>query len=109
MKSNLRTEVLRIISFLNLTHIPSHVLEEEILPSFGFSSMKNNIEKFQPKSVGSTNDSGGGKEEGESSELMDAYNDWVEREEYEYRSMISVLQGDCNEDCREAFLSVEEK
>mmetsp|Transcript_32436 Transcript_32436/g.66054 ORF Transcript_32436/g.66054 Transcript_32436/m.66054 type:complete len:229 (-) Transcript_32436:769-1455(-) len=52
MKSNLRTEVLRIISFLNLTHIPSHVLEEEILPSFGFSSMKNNIEKFQPKSVG---------------------------------------------------------
>ena len=58
----------------------------------------------------STNDSGGGKEEGESSELMDAYNDWVEREEYEYRSMISnVLQGDCNEDCREVFLIVEEK
>eukprot|EP00985_Skeletonema_marinoi_P020767 scaffold12428_cov81-Skeletonema_marinoi.AAC.2 len=131
MKSNLRTEVLRIISFLNLTHIPSHVLEEEILPSFGFSSMKNNIEKFQPKSVGwlngfqflrkgvtgdgrrlllnrSTNDSGGGKEEGESSELMVAYNDWVEREEY--RSKISnVLKGDCYEDCREVFLSVVEK
>ena len=131
MKSNLRTEVLRIISFLNLTHIPSHVLEEEILPSFGFSSMKNNIEKFQPKSVGwlngfqflrkgvtgdgrrfllnrSTNDSGGGKEEGESSELMDAYNDWVEREEY--RSKISnVLQGDCYEDYRTVFLSLVEK
>ena len=126
MKSNLRTEVLRIISFLNLTHIPSHVLEDEILPSFEFSSMKNNIEKFQPKSVGwlngfqflrrgvtgdgkklllnkSTNDSG--YEEGESSELMDAYNDWVEREGY--RSKISnVLQDDCYKDCKDVFLSV---
>eukprot|EP00986_Skeletonema_menzelii_P015016 scaffold10835_cov153-Skeletonema_menzelii.AAC.5 len=126
MKSNLRNEVLRIISFLNLTHIPSHVLEDEILPSFEFSSMKNNIEKFQPKSVGwlngfqflrkgvtgdgkklmlnrSTID--GGDEEKESSELMHAYTDWVEREEY--RSKISnVLQDDSNEDCKEVFLSV---
>ena len=56
----------------------------------------------------STNDSGGGDDEGESSELMDAYNNWVEREEY--RSKISnVLHGDCFEDCREVFLSVVEK
>lgn len=125
MKANLRSEVLRIISFLNLTHIPSNVLEEEILPSFEFSSMKNNIEKFQPKSVGwlngfqflrrgvtgdgkklllnkSTNDGGE-----ESSKLMDAYNKWVEREEY--RSKISIaLKGNSNEECREVFLGVVE-
>ena len=123
MKANLHTEVLRIISFLNLT-IPSHVLEDEILPSFEFSSMKNNIEKFQPKSVGWLNGfqflrrgvtgdgkkllllNGNGSYGGdESSELMDAYYDWVEREEY--RSTISsVLQDDCYEDCREVFLGV---
>jgi len=56
----------------------------------------------------STNDSGGGDDEGESSELMDAYNNWVEREEY--RSKISnVLQGDCYEDYRTVFLSLVEK
>ncbi len=129
MKANLRSEVLRIISFLNLTHIPSKVLEEEILPSFEFSSMKNNIEKFQPKSVGWLNGfqflrrgvtgdgkklllnkstkSDGGEEEGESSELMDAYNEWVEREEY--RSKISnALRGNSNEEYREGFLDVVE-
>lgn len=128
MKVNLRSEVLRIISFLNLTHIPSNILEEEILPSFEFSSMKSNIEKFQPKSVGwlngfqflrrgvagdgkklllkkSTND--GGEEEGESSELMDAYNDWVEREEYRSK-IFNALQGNSNEDCREVFLGLVE-
>ncbi|KAK1732786.1 sulfotransferase family protein [Skeletonema marinoi] len=130
MKSNLRTEALRIISSLHLTHIPSRVLEEEILQSFEFSSMKNNIEKFQPKWVGwlngfqflrkgvtgdgrrlllnrSTNDCGGREEEegGESSVLMDAYNDRVEREEY-LSKISNVLQGDCYEDCREIFLSV---
>ena len=128
MKVNLRSEVLRIISFLNLTHIPSNVLEEEILPSFEFSSMKNNIGKFQPKSVGwlngfqflrrgvagdgkklllnkSAND--GGEEEGESSDLMDVYNDWVEREEY-CSKISNALQGNSNEDCREVFLGVVE-
>ena len=105
MKSNLRTEALRIISSLHLTHIPSRVLEEEILQSFEFSSMKNNIEKFQPKWVGwlngfqflrkgvtgdgrrfllnrSTNDSEGGEEEeGDSSELrwMHTMIGWRER------------------------------
>eukprot|EP00985_Skeletonema_marinoi_P002090 scaffold846_cov149-Skeletonema_marinoi.AAC.3 len=130
MKSNLRTEAIRIIFSLHLTHIPSRVLEEEILQSFEFSSMKNNIEKFQPKWVGwlngfqflrkgvtgdgrrlllnrSTNDSGGG-EEGEPSELMDAYNDWVEREEC-LSQISNVLQGDYYEDSREIFLSVVEK
>ncbi len=128
MKADLRSEVLRIISFLNLTHIPSKVLEEEILPSFEFSSMKNNIDKFQPKSVGwlngfqflrrgvtgdgkklllkkSTND--GGEEEGESSELMDAYNEWVEREGY-CSKISTALQGKSNEECREVFLGVVE-
>lgn len=127
MKANLHIEVLRIISFLNLNHIPSHILEDEILPSFEFSSMKNNIEKFQPKSVGwlngfqflrrgvtgdgkkllllNGNGSDDGDEGGESLELMDAYNDWVEREGY--RSKISsLLHGDSNEDCREIFLRV---
>jgi len=136
LKSSLRTEVHRIISFLNLTHIPMHVLNEELLPSFEFHSMKNNIHKFQPKSVGwlngfqflrrgvvgdgrrlmllnsksgnddsSTDNGGDGDGEGKSSELMDAYNDWVEREGY--RSKIStLLQDDCNEECREVFLSV---
>ena len=134
MKSNLQTEVLRIISFLNLTHIPLDVLTDELLPSFEFNSMKNDIDKFQPKSVGWLNgfqflrrgvtgdgrrlmlitggddcndNSGDGEREGESSELMDAYNDWVEREKY--RSKISsLLQADCYEECREVFLSVVE-
>jgi len=45
--------------------------------------------------------------DGESSELMDAYNEWVEREEYCYQ-ISNMLQGDCYEDCREVFLSVVE-
>jgi len=51
LKHNLHAEVQRIISFLNLKHIPSHILDNELLPSFTFDSMKNNSSKFQPKSV----------------------------------------------------------
>jgi hypothetical protein len=123
MKSNLHNEVFRIMSFLNLTHIPLDVLNEEILPSFDFDSMKKNIDKFQPKWVGWLDGfqflrrgvTGDGMRlmlnspsgDGESSELMDAYNEWVEREEYCYQ-ISNMLQGDCYEDCREVFLSVVE-
>ena len=82
------------------------VLDTEILPSFTFNVMKDNIQKFQPKSVGwlndfqflrrgvsgdgrmlmmSDRDGGGcsnndddGEEEG-SSKLMDEYNEWIKR------------------------------
>jgi hypothetical protein len=134
MKSNLRASILRIISFLNLINIPMDVLDTEILPSFTFHVMKDNIEKFQPKSVGwlngfqflrrgvsgdgrmlmmmndrdgggSNNDNDDGEEEEGSSKLMDEYNDWIKREEY--RSKIeNILHGPSLKECREVFLSV---
>ena len=125
LKSNLRSEVLRIITFLNLTHIPQHVLDEEILPSFEFNDMKRNIDKFQPKSVGWLNGfqflrrgvTGDGKKlllgdsdsvGEEESVLMKEYVDWVESEEY--RSKIeSLLDDERNDEYRDVFLSVVKK
>jgi hypothetical protein len=131
MKSNLRHEILRIITFLNLTNIPMDVLDTEILPSFSFHVMKDNIQKFQPKSVGwlngfqflrrgvsgdgrmlmmndrdgcSNNDDNDGEEEG-SSKLMDEYNDWIKREEY-CSKIENILHGPSLKECREVFLSV---
>jgi hypothetical protein len=138
LKSNLHTGIHRIISFLNLIHIPTHVLNEELLPSFEFNSMKNNIHKFQPKSVGWLNgfqflrrgvvgdgrrlmlllnddydnddesenhDTNGDEGGGESSELMNAYHAWVEREEY-CSKITNLFKDECYVECREVFLSV---
>ena len=98
MKINLRNEVLRIIDHLNLKHIPMDVLDNEILPTFGFQYMKENSNKFQPKSVTWLNDYqflrkgviGDGKkmmtdtkcEDDENVSLMALFNDWVKREGY---------------------------
>lgn len=51
MKTNLRQEVLKIIEFLQLDNISTQVLDEELLPTFGFQFMKENARMFQPKSV----------------------------------------------------------
>lgn len=51
MKTNLRQEVLKIIDFLRLDNISMQVLDEELLPTFGFQFMKKNADMFQPKSV----------------------------------------------------------
>lgn len=133
MKSNLRNEILRIMTFLHLTNIPIDVLDTDILPSFTFNAMKNDIEKFQPKSVGwlngfqflrrgvsgdgrmlMMNDRGGvgggsdtdndGEEEG-SSKLMDEYNEWIKKEEY-CSKIENILHGPSLKECREVFLSV---
>lgn len=96
MKANLRQEVLRIIDFLDLTHISMDVLDNEILPTFDFRSMKVNSHKFQPKSVTWLNGyqflrkgaSGDGKSmfretvNGDGIPLMDIFRDWVTGEEY---------------------------
>eukprot|EP00571_Detonula_confervacea_P002641 CAMPEP_0172321468 /NCGR_PEP_ID=MMETSP1058-20130122/43510_1 /TAXON_ID=83371 /ORGANISM="Detonula confervacea, Strain CCMP 353" /LENGTH=349 /DNA_ID=CAMNT_0013036987 /DNA_START=151 /DNA_END=1197 /DNA_ORIENTATION=- len=94
MKENLREEVLRIIDFLNLDNISIEVLDEEILPTFDFQSMKENAHRFQPKSVTWLNGyqflrkgiAGDGKkmmmettthdEDGEIIPLMKLYRDW---------------------------------
>jgi len=96
MKVNPRKEVLRIIDFLNLS-IPMEVLDNELLPSFQFQHMKNNIDKFQPRSVTWLNgynflrkgESGDGRalmaesrnQEGEMS-LIERFHKWVEEENY---------------------------
>jgi len=101
LKHNLHTEVQRIISFLNLKHIPSHILDNELLPSFTFDSMKNNSSKFQPKSVTWLNDYqflrkgivGDGRElmmttkvydekKGREITLLELFHDWVKDEGY---------------------------
>ena len=51
MKSNLREEVLRIIDFLGLDHIPVEALDGEILPMFDFCYMREKSTMFQPRSV----------------------------------------------------------
>lgn len=115
LKSNLQSQVERIITFLNLTHIPQHVLEDEILPSFEFNDMKRNIDRFQPKSVGWLNGfqflrrgvTGDGRklllgnsesgEDEEESDLMKEYVDWVESEGY-CSKIESLLDGEgCDE------------
>jgi len=101
LKHNLHAEVQRIISFLNLQHIPSHILENELLPSFTFASMKSNSSKFQPKSVTWLNDYqflrkgivGDGRElmmttkvyneeKGKEITLLELFHDWVKKEGY---------------------------
>lgn len=95
MKCNLRKEVLRIMEFLNLTHIPMEELDTMILPSFEFEAMKSNIDRFQPKSVTWLNgftflrrgESGDGKVmmnttiDGKES-LLSEYHEWIQREGY---------------------------
>ena len=101
LKHNLYAEVQRIISFLNLKHIPSDVLENELLPSFTFTSMKSNSSKFQPKSVTWLNNYqflrkgivGDGRElmmttkvydekKGRDISLLELFHDWVKDEGY---------------------------
>ena len=101
LKHNLQLEVQRIISFLNLKHIPTHILENELLPSFTFASMKSNSSKFQPKSVTWLNNYqflrkgivGDGRElmlttkvydekKGREVSLLEMFHDWVKDEGY---------------------------
>jgi len=132
--SNLKDEVLRIIHFLNLSHIPMNILKDEILPTFEFNSMKDNLEKFQPKSVGwlngfqflrkgvvgdgrrslilmnkggNDNNSNKDEEDKSSPQMIDTYKDWVKKEDY--RSKISrMLEDSCLDECKKVFLSVVE-
>ena len=119
MKTNLREEVMRIMQFLNLTHIPVKELDDTILPSFEFASMKENIHRFQPKSVTWLNDfqflrrgeSGDGKallmmadSDGKSnankSSLLDEYEAWVKREGYR-EEIAKLFQSKSNNDMDE--------
>jgi hypothetical protein len=132
--SNLKDEVLCIIHFLNLSHIPMNILKDEILPTFEFNSMKDNLEKFQPKSVGwlngfqflrkgvvgdgrrslilmnkggNDNNSNKDEEDKSSPQMIDTYKDWVKKEDY--RSKISsMLEDSCLDECKKVFLSVVE-
>ncbi|KAL3783519.1 hypothetical protein HJC23_009484 [Cyclotella cryptica] len=100
MKCNLREQVFLIMKFLNLHHIPIEILDNEILPTFEFQSMKANAHRFQPKSVTWLNgfqflrrgESGDGKSlfiggatngsnEGNKS-LLSEYEKWLNRQGY---------------------------
>jgi hypothetical protein len=115
MKSNLRKEVLRIMEFLQLNNIPMEALDNELLPSFEFESMKNDLDRFQPKSVTWLNgftflrrgESGDGQrmmagaistvddgEETKKSSLSE-FDEWVEREGY--REKIDLLLKNCKD------------
>eukprot|EP00581_Thalassiosira_minuscula_P012982 CAMPEP_0183722316 /NCGR_PEP_ID=MMETSP0737-20130205/14310_1 /TAXON_ID=385413 /ORGANISM="Thalassiosira miniscula, Strain CCMP1093" /LENGTH=367 /DNA_ID=CAMNT_0025952457 /DNA_START=25 /DNA_END=1124 /DNA_ORIENTATION=- len=123
MKANLQNEVLRIIDFLDLT-IPTEVLDNELLPSFHFQNMKNNIDKFQPKSVTWLNgynflrrgESGGGRslmttenqaqEEGQIS-LLEEFHKRVEKEDcvHGIQTFLDSPQGDIRR-MQKVFLSL---
>ena len=123
MKNNLRQEVIRIMKFLNLTNIPMDVLDNDILPTFEFQAMKNDIQRFQPKSVTWLNDfqflrrgeSGDGKAmmtnathpgDGNISILLDEYDNWIENEEYK-KHIHSIFNSSSNQnEERDVFLRV---
>ena len=127
MKVNLRQQVLRIINFLDLRNISMDMLDNEILPTFEFQSMKENIHKFQPKSVTWLNNFqflrkgvvGDGKNlmtiedektNGEKKIVKDEtallveYNKWVDREEYRTKVQDSLNGNDSY--LRDVFLGV---
>ena len=123
MKNNLRQEVIRIMKFLNLTNIPMDVLENDILPTFEFQAMKNDIQRFQPKSVTWLNnfqflrrgESGDGRammvnairsRDGNTLRLLDEYDEWVNSEGYK-KHIHSIFSStpDQNEE-RNVFLNV---
>jgi hypothetical protein len=112
LKSNLREQVLRIVEFLEL-RIPIDVLDNEILPTFEFQSMKDNSHRFQPKSVTWLNgfqflrkgEMGDGRKLMEESLLLNEYEEWLEREFYEEKVKESLGDGDGNI-ARDVFLGV---
>jgi len=125
LKHNLHAEVQRIISFLNLKHIPKHILENELLPSFTFTSMKSNSSKFQPKSVTWLNNYqflrkgivGDGrelmmttkvysKEKGREVSLLELFHDWVKDEGYRERIKELVECGKLEKVVGEQFLAL---
>ena len=117
MVTNLRGEVLRIIRFLGLT-IPDEVLEKDLLPSFGFDSMKRNSDQFQPKSVtwlngyqflrkGKVGDGRALMKENigsDSRSLICDFDEWIQRSKY--RDEIERLLGLNQEDSAALFLSL---
>ncbi|KAL3765468.1 hypothetical protein ACHAWO_009313 [Cyclotella atomus] len=128
MKNNLRTEVLRIMEFLQLSNIPMDALENELLPSFEFQCMKKDLDRFQPRSVTWLNgftflrrgESGDGKrmmaeavleEDGKTAKLLSEYDEWVEREGYRKKIKGLLLNGGKSGDLamgqvREIFINV---
>ena len=112
LKSNLREQVLRIVEFLEL-RIPIDVLDNEILPTFEFQSMKDNSHRFQPKSVTWLNgfqflrkgEMGDGRKLMEESLLLNEYEEWLEREFYEEKVKELLGDGDGNI-ARDVFLGV---
>lgn len=128
MKTNLREEVLRTMEFLSLTNIPMDVLDNEILPTFEFQSMKDHIDRFQPKSVTWLNgfqflrrgESGDGKSllantiesfDGNKLCLLEEYHKWVHEEGYKekvnrvFRSINSEAEDELKQ-IREVFINV---
>ncbi len=113
MKINLREQVLRIIDFLGLC-IPLDVVDNELLPTFGFQSMKENSLRFQPKSVTWLNgfqflrngEIGDGKKltlavedkdlENYEKSLHDKYQEWLENEKY--RELVKKILRDVKDD-----------
>ncbi|KAL7463343.1 hypothetical protein ACHAXS_005021 [Conticribra weissflogii] len=113
MKINLREQVLRIIDFLGLC-IPLDVVDNELLPTFGFQSMKENSHRFQPKSVTWLNgfqflrngEIGDGKKltlavedkdlENYEKSLHDKYQEWLENEKY--RELVKKILRDVKDD-----------
>ena len=125
LKTDLRSEVQRIISFLNLKHIPNHILHNELLPSFTFTSMKNNSSKFQPKSVTWLNNYqflrkgivGDGQElmmttqvyseeKGKEISLLELFHDWVKDEGYRERIEKLVECGKLEKKVGDQFLAL---
>jgi hypothetical protein len=124
MKSNLRQEVLRIMEFLHLTNIPMKVLDNEILPTFEFQSMIDNIDRFQPRSVTWLNgfrflrrgESGDGKAmmaaavdgSDDKSCLLDKYDEWVERECYieHIHELFNCSSNSDRQQLQDVFISV---
>lgn len=128
MKSNLREEVLRVIEFLDLKNVSARMLDEEILPTLGFDHMREDLDRFQPRSVtwlngykflrkGVTGDgrklmaetSTAALESSENGEqtmtLMEAFRDWVEKEGYR-EEIASLVDAGLDEDAAEQFMNV---
>ena len=99
------------------------VLDNDILPTFEFQAMKNDIQRFQPKSVTWLNDfqflrrgeSGDGKAmmtnathpgDGNISVLLNEYDNWIENEEYK-KHIHSIFTSSSNQnEERDVFLRV---
>lgn len=51
MVDDLMTVVQQIVSFLELENVTEEEIKDELIPTFSFQDMRNNLHRFQPKSV----------------------------------------------------------